>query len=61
MIHVNFTNRRKYSHEPVKINNKKGLSSNNIVKYLGIILDLKLKRKEHVKKELNMQYKKCTG
>jgi hypothetical protein len=58
-VHINFTNRL-CEHIPVTINNQK-VPYATTAKYLGMILDTKLRWKAHVKKkreELELRHKK---
>jgi hypothetical protein len=58
-VHENFTN-RKVGHIQVTINGNQ-IPHSNMVKYLGMMLDAKLRWKEHVKKKvegLNIKYRK---
>jgi hypothetical protein len=59
LVHVYFTNKR-CQHIPITINDKV-IAHLNTVKYLGMMLDTKLRWKAHVKKkckELGLKYKK---
>jgi folylpolyglutamate synthase/dihydropteroate synthase len=58
-VHVNFTNRR-VGYIQVTINGNQ-IPHSNMAKYLGTMLDAKLRWEEHVKKEteeLNIKYRK---
>jgi hypothetical protein len=57
-VHIDFTNQR-VEHKPIYINHH-AVPYKNTAKYLGMMLDTKLRWKLHIKKkqELNLKYRK---